>query len=200
VDAIGGIDVMTQSRVGRWWAAAALGLGLALLGVGAARAESAWVRSEVRLNVRTGPGSEYRIVAGLKTGDAVTVLRRSDQWTRVRTAAGKEGWIPGGYLSTQPPPRIRLGQLEAETETLRKQVASLEEEGARLTDSNEGYQRRETGQREELERLAAENRELKAGARWPEWITGATILSVGMVVGAILARLGVRRQSRRIRL
>ena len=45
---------------------AALGLGL---GASVASAqESAWVRGEIRLNVRSGPGTEFRILGGVATG------------------------------------------------------------------------------------------------------------------------------------
>ena len=42
--------------------------------------------------------------------------------------------------------------------------------------------------------------ELKAGARWPEWITGAAILASGMLVGSIVQTWASRRPRSRIRL
>ena len=90
--------------------------------------------------------------------------------------------------------------MESEAAALRERVGELESANSGLESSSQALREREASRNAELERLAAENRELKAGARWPEWITGATILSVGMLVGAALARLGGRRQSRRIRL
>jgi len=45
------------------------------------------------LNVRTGPGTKYGIVLGIRGGDRLTVLERSEGWIRVRTASGKEGWV-----------------------------------------------------------------------------------------------------------
>lgn len=181
-----------------WRATAWLLAGMLL--AGAARADTAWVGGHVQLNLRTGPGSEYRIVGTLETGDEVSVQQQNDKWTEVSTADGKRGWIPAGYLSPEEPPQRRLQRLEAETEKLRAKTSELETSNTGLASSNHALQERETSRNAELERLAAENRELKAGARWPYLITGATILTVGMIVGAILARLVGRRQSRRIRL
>ncbi len=177
--------------------------GLLLAGIlfaASAHAETAWVRGQVRLNVRTGASNEHRIVGTLETGDQVTVRRRQGKWTEVSTSDGKRGWIPGGYLSPEMPAQIQLERLEGEAAELRARVAELETANTGLEGSNGALQEREAGRNAELERLAAENRELKAGARWPYLITGATILTVGMIAGAALRRAGGRRQSRRIRL
>ena len=47
----------------------------------AASSDRAWVRAELRLNLRTGPGNKYRIVGALGTGDSVTVLKETENWT-----------------------------------------------------------------------------------------------------------------------
>jgi curli biogenesis system outer membrane secretion channel CsgG len=49
------------------------------------------------LNVRTGPGTKYGIVLGIRGGDRLTVLERSEGWIRVRTASGKEGWVSSKF-------------------------------------------------------------------------------------------------------
>jgi curli biogenesis system outer membrane secretion channel CsgG len=49
------------------------------------------------LNVRTGPGTKYAIVLGIRGGDRLTVLERSEGWIRVRTASGKEGWVSSKF-------------------------------------------------------------------------------------------------------
>jgi hypothetical protein len=41
---------------------------------------------------------------------------------------------------------------------------------------------------------------LHAGDRYPEWITGASILAAGMLLGSVLYRASTRRQQTRIRL
>lgn len=180
------------------WRAAGLLLAGILLAT-SAQAETAWVKGHARLNLRTGASNEHRIVGALQTGDAVTVRRRQEKWTEVSTGDGKRGWIPAGYLSAEMPAQLRLARVEAEAVELRARVGELEASNSGLEGSNSALQEREASRNAELERLAAENRELKAGARWPYLITGATILSVGMIVGAALRRQG-GRQSRRIRL
>lgn len=179
--------------------AAGVLLSLLLAGSGQA-AESAWIRGGVRLNLRTEPGTQYRIIAGVETGDAVTVLGRTEGWTHVRLADGKQGWIPEGYLDTEPPPLVQLEKLTDEVTGLRAQLEASNARTAELETANETLASRDGGQREEIDRLKVENTELRASKRWPEWITGASVLAVGMLLGAILHRNATRRPSSRIRL
>jgi len=155
---------------------------------------------EVSLTLRTGAGTQYRIIGSLTTGDVATILTRGDGWTKVRTAEGKEGWVSAGFLQASPPARIQLERLERNTEELRRQVAELSEKTAELRATNEQIETNDATQRQEIEQLTRENFELRAGARWPEWITGAGIVLVGMALGALLGRNAGRRRQPRVRL
>jgi len=176
--------------------AAALAAGMILAPL--ARAETGWVDDQVRLNLRTGPGNQYRILASIETGDSVEILSRGDGWIEVN-AEGKTGWVPDGYLQADPPAVVKLARIESETAELRTRTKQLGEDTEKLRGENEQLATREAEQRTELERLTRDNLELRAGARWPEWIAGACILAVGMALGALL-RGSARRQTPRIKL
>jgi len=166
----------------------------------ASAADIGWIRSYIRLNLRSGAGTQYKILGGVETGDELRVLARGESWTRVQTGDGKIGWIPAGYLETQPPPTLRLKQLETETGSLRTELEEIRTEASRLRESNATLTATDGGQREEIESLKLDNYELRAGSRYQEWITGALILTLGMLVGAFLHRNSTRRPSSRIRL
>lgn len=186
-----------RGRPGRWrclLVAAGLVAGIPLASAG----EMAWVKDEVRLNVRTGPGLEFRIVSGIGTGDPVEVLSRGDGWTEVRVA-GQTGWIPAGYLQSEEPARLLVERATQEASQLRDRLDALGRDVERLRRENEQLSTRDVDQKAEVARLSSENLKLRAGARWPEWITGAGILGVGMVLGAILRSVN-RRSTPRIRL
>ena len=176
--------------------AAALAAGLMLAPL--ARAETGWVDDQVRLNLRTGPGNQYRILASIETGDSVEILSRGDGWIEV-SAEGKQGWVPDGYLKAEPPAVVKLARIENEAAELRTRSKQLGEDDEKLRGEHEQLAAKESEQRVELERLTRDNLELRAGARWPEWIAGACILAVGMALGALL-RGSARRQTPRIRL
>lgn len=173
---------------------------LALLVAVPATAESAWVRGEVRLNLRSGPGNQYRILGVVKTGDPLQVMQRAEDWTQIRTAAGDEGWIPGGYLDAQPPPTLRLEELEVEVGNLRGALEKAETETSTLRQRSVKLTANDSEQATEIERLTKENYRLRAGERWAEWITGALVLSTGMALGALLSRISSRRHRQRLRL
>lgn len=91
-----------------WWAVTrrsgqalgmALWLGLALVSL---PAHAGWFdRDEPQvhivdpyLDIHTGPGRGYPVFYVAGQGEAVTVLKRKTDWFKVRTARGKEGWVP----------------------------------------------------------------------------------------------------------
>jgi SH3 domain protein len=185
---------------GRDSIACCAGLLLILAFAGAASAEAAWVKDELRLNLRSGPGVQYRIMGVVKTGDAVEIVERSEGWTQIRVASLGTGWIPVGYLQSEPPARVRLAQSEAQTSEFRDQLDLVSSEAERLKQENEELAARDEEQRTSIDRLGRENFELRAGARWPEWVTGAGILAAGMVLGAILRAISARRTRPRLRI
>lgn len=165
-----------------------------------AAAQQAWVKDELKLNLRAGPGVQYRIKGVVTTGDALQILDRGDGWTKVRAPEHGEGWIPEGYLQPEPPAAQRLAQSEAQTSEFREQFETLSARVAELEARNEELASRDQSQRAEIETLTRENLELRAGARWPEWITGAGILTAGMIMGALIRAISARRSRPRIRL
>jgi SH3 domain protein len=180
-----------------------LAFGLVLPALSAA-ADRGWVRGEIRLNIRTGPGTQFKIVGVAKTGDGVEIVERADNWTKVRVSseAGKnrEGWIPEGYLNPVPPPTLRLSQAEAEVSRLTTELEALRQQAESLGITARELGEQENSQAAEIEELTRENIRLRAGDRYPEWITGASILAAGMLLGSLLHRASTRRQQTRIRL
>ena len=94
----------------------------------------------------------------------------------------------------------RQEQLEDEVTSLRAQLESSNARTSELETTNETLASRDGGQRSEIDRLKVENTEMRASKRWPEWITGASVLAAGMLLGAILHRNATRRPASRIRL
>ncbi len=77
-------------------------LSLLLVAITAMAAEKRWVSSEgTTLKAEASAASEN--VADVNVGTEVTVVESGGRWLKVRTAAGKEGWVYAGRVSeTQP--------------------------------------------------------------------------------------------------
>jgi hypothetical protein len=139
----------------------------------------------------------------LSTGDKVEVVSRQEDWTQLkidRNGSTQMGWIPAGYLQTEPPAVIRIVTLDAENITLKEQLEAATQELTQLREAHTGLSTESNTRNAELERLTMDNMRLRAGARYPEWVTGAGILAIGMLAGAILRMLSGRRTASRIRL
>src|SRR3990172_4364937 len=141
-------------------------LAIALLPAAPAYARQAWVKGDVLLNVRTGPGPEHRPLGAITTGDPVAVLDQVEGWIHVRTEKAGEGWIPSGFLQEEPPAVVRLQQVESEASELRQRVQDLAAEAEQLRAAQAESEARQTEQSREIERLSEGNGWRQAGAVW----------------------------------
>jgi SH3 domain protein len=176
-------------------AAVAAALGMA----GVAAAETAWVKDSISLNLRTGPSGEHRILGTVTTGDSVEIVERGEGWILVRSGE-IEGWMPAGFLQAEEPAKNRLARIDADTAALRENLERATREVGELRGQKSALADSEATLQAEVARLGRDVDQLRAGARWPEWIAGASILGVGLVLGVILQWSSGRRGARRIRL
>jgi len=58
------------------------------------------------LNVRSGPGTSFRIINKLVRNTPVTVLESSGNWRRVKSIKGVTGWVSKNYLSSNATLRV----------------------------------------------------------------------------------------------
>jgi SH3 domain protein len=198
----------------------AAAISLILIAVpGPAQAEEiGWMKGTLTAAVYASPG-DSKPMAGVNTGEKVTIIGGKEGWTKIRLEDGKVGWIKRGYLKPEPPAMVRLDRLETEyasvKEEMETELASLRGELASLGSETEGLKaKREElssvsgSQKAELERLRAQNIELQAriegGDRSPMMVRGAAILAAGMFLQLILGSLvnwkASRRPSPRMRL
>ncbi len=170
-------------------------LSLALLWATPARAAADYIRDEVRVNMRTGPSSEHRILRVLRSGEAVAELGKDDGWMLVRTEDGKQGWVPTTYVTSEVPASVSLPKIQAQLDEAR---AWIEELSTQIQAQAEAMA--------EIEGMRARNTELEARSlrltrsdTWKNWFTGAAIAALFLAIGAMWPRGGPQR-TRRIRL
>jgi uncharacterized protein YgiM (DUF1202 family) len=165
----------------------------------AAANEPAWVRGELRVNFRAAPLATSTPIGVVKTGDSVSVAERKAGWARIQLANGATGWLPEGFLDSHEPVAEHVGEMQTELTTLREQLSAVTRERDELREQNAQLGSSHAEHEAAVRQLTEENRDLRAGERWPYLITGGAILGAGMLVGALVARSSGRRSSPRIR-
>ena len=86
--------------------------------------ETRYVSDRVLVPVRSGAGSDFRIVnSGLPSGTALLMFGESEdgKWAEIETRAGTRGWMPSQFLQTEPPASLLMNELKLEVEQLRSE-------------------------------------------------------------------------------
>ena len=77
-------------------------LALLLVGTAAMAEEKRWVTSE-GTTLKSEASATSENVADVLVGTEVSVVESGGRWIKVKTAAGKEGWVYAGRVSDTPP-------------------------------------------------------------------------------------------------
>jgi SH3 domain protein len=127
-------------------------------------AETMYVTDMLKLTVRSGPSTEHKILAVAESGQQVEMLEPGEDWSLVRTANGKEGYVLTRYLVPDPTYNIRLERLQNKHKALMQQAATLLEENTAL--KKEDRQLKSTLDENEkvLKKLRVDYEKLKAGS------------------------------------
>jgi SH3 domain protein len=100
-------------------------------------AENKYVSDMVKVTMRTGPGNDRKIISLLSIGTKVEVVKPGDEWTLVRLANGKEGWVINRFLTDKIPSDIELKILKSKYEALTANASNMQEENSLLKAENE---------------------------------------------------------------
>ncbi len=83
-------------------------------------ATAEYITDELRAEMRSGASNGHRIINFLPAGTKVDVLAEENNFTRVRTDRGTEGWVPSDFISAIPSAADRLVAAE-------RKIARLED-------------------------------------------------------------------------
>lgn len=83
-------------------------------------AASRYVKPSAEVVLRTGEGTEFKVIGMVKDGDSVELLKEGDSYAMVRLANGKKGWMLKRFLSVSPPLSTVVASLKAENEKLKQ--------------------------------------------------------------------------------
>ncbi|KAA1174869.1 TIGR04211 family SH3 domain-containing protein [Marinobacter salinexigens] len=119
---------------------------LILSSVAVAQAKTVWVDDMLYLPVRSGAGTQYRIIENaLPSGTPLELLETSDSgYTRVRTPKGNEGWVASQYVSETPVAADQLARANRQLEQAREELSQAKEQLAQVTSERNSLESSET--------------------------------------------------------
>ena len=146
--------------------------------------------------LRTGPHLDNRIIAVLKTGDAVTLIREAgEDYYLVALPDDRQGYILKGYVTEQIPATHRVQVLEEQVTKQTQELDRLREENTRLQAAQGEAQRSVAEQAALLQNVTVERDQLQREASVSSFLAGAGVLLIGWLLG--WTRLRLRRKSQR---
>lgn len=135
-----------------------------------AQDEQQYVTDILHVPLRSGEGNEYRIInKGIRSGTPLTILEAgsSEEWVKVRTPQGVEGWIRSQYLQeNETASRVaakmesQLKRANEENARLQQEVSNLKKQTQTLQQTSDSAQSAEREMAEELQNIKT----LSAGA------------------------------------
>ena len=131
--------------------------------------ESMYVTDVLKLTLRSGPSTEHKILAVVESGQQVEMLEPGEDWSLVRIADGKEGYVLTRYLVPEATHNVRLAQLQAKHKTVMQQAAALLEENTQIRNDNKKLKSTSDENEKTLKKLRSDYDKLKAGSA--EYIT-----------------------------
>ena len=169
---------------------------LVLLFPTASQAQDFYVSDYRELMMRTGPSQSNKIVAVLKTGDAVTLVREAEgDYSLVALPDGRQGYVASRYLTEQIPTARQVQLLEDQVAEQNQELARLREENTLLQTAREDIQLNEAEYTDRIQILTLERNQLQRDASVSSFLAGAGVLLVGWLLG--WTRLRLRRKSQR---
>jgi SH3 domain protein len=120
-----------------------------------------YVSDKLSITVRTGKGTNRKIIAMIKSDQKVEALKKGDEWTLVRLQNGKEGWVLSRYLTNFIPNSIQLESLQLKYKNLEQQAKSLALEIDKLKSDNKKLSISLTEKEKVLNNLQIEHDALK---------------------------------------
>ncbi len=119
------INTMKHRRITRTLLSGLLLLLFSTLGM----AQTRYVTDQFEITLRSGPSTSNSIIAMLKSGQALKVLKQDDEtkYSLVETDSGKQGYVLTRFLDDQASGRERFARLQQQTARLKQQIAQLKQ-------------------------------------------------------------------------
>lgn len=161
-----------------------------------ANAATSYISDDLHTFIHSGPGTKYKIIGSVNTGDRVEIIRKNSKYTLIKDSKGRSGWVNSKYISAQPGLKERLPQLETQ---LTKVQAQLDEYKTNIESQDSKLEKLENinltlnKQIEEIQILNAnlnDKLDTKKNDLLMRWFSyGGMVAGGGLILGLILPYL-----------
>ena len=100
---------------------------LMLIQAGMAQGATRYVTDVVYVTLRAGQSDNTKVLRNVKSGTPLQVLEDGDEWVRVKTDDGLDGWIRSRYLEKEPVAADKLDQAIKRVEKLQVENTQIKE-------------------------------------------------------------------------
>ncbi|MBF0573191.1 MAG: TIGR04211 family SH3 domain-containing protein [Desulfamplus sp.] len=102
-----------------------------------AHAEPYYVAQRIEITMRTGPGTNNKVMSMLSSGESVTMLEYGKEWSRIQTSDGKDGWVLSRYLTKEMPVAFMVTELQEKNNQLTSMLEKIKSENSSLSGTKE---------------------------------------------------------------
>jgi SH3 domain protein len=89
---------------------------------GTADAKTQYVSDQLLITMREGQGNEFKIIQMLVAGTPLEIMEESQNYLKVRTKDGREGWVLKQYITSETPKTEIIAGLKKEIDRLKTQL------------------------------------------------------------------------------
>ena len=105
-----------------------LSLILIMFAVSSYAGDKAYVSDSFSITLRAGPGTDYKILAFLPSGEPLQIISTQGDWTKVKPLNPRyksEGWVLTSFIMARKPCKLILKNINKENSRLKQEVADL---------------------------------------------------------------------------
>lgn len=165
--------------------------------------QQAYIIDDLYIFMRSGAGSQYRLLGSITAGTQVTLLDEAqNDYQKIIDDKGRTGWVEIKYLQKTPGLRYVIAELNAQLADKDEQIQKLK---SSLTDKNLQLNKLTSSTEQLSKRLQVVTKQLASAQQaldqqdtstQKQWFfNGAIVLGIGLILGLILPRLGGRRRA-----
>jgi len=169
-----------------------------------ASAATSYISDNLHTFIHSGPGTKYKIIGSVNTGDHVKIIRKDSKYTLIKDSKGRSGWINSKFISSQPGLKERLPELEAQLTKYKTQLSQYKENVDSQDSKVQKLEDKNSKLNNQLEEIQALNRNLNAKLDTQKddllmrWFTyGGMVAGAGLILGLLIPYLIPSRRKKR---